>query len=81
MIICFRDALPQENKNRQATKGNNSRRLNESCWCSCLDVKPVNAVASESGVTHMTLERYVRNSELLQTSSVDQFCHNSNFHR
>src|SRR6218665_1564434 len=30
MIICFRDALPQEKKNRQATKGIDSRRLNES---------------------------------------------------
>src|SRR6218665_1815730 len=32
-----------------------------------LDGKPVNAVAKESGVTHMTLEQYVRKSELLQT--------------
>src|SRR6218665_1401325 len=39
MIICFRDALPQENKNRQATKGIDSRRLNESCWCSCFGWK------------------------------------------
>src|SRR6218665_872030 len=35
--------------------------------------KPVNAVARESGVTHMTLEQYVRKSELLQTPYVDQF--------
>ena len=27
MIICFRNALQQENKNRQATKGIDSRRL------------------------------------------------------
>src|SRR6218665_1677611 len=32
-----------------------------------LDGKPVNAVARESGVTHMSLEQYVRKSELLQT--------------
>src|SRR6218665_33934 len=38
-----------------------------------LDDKPVNAVARESGVTHITLEQYVRKSELLQTPSVDQF--------
>lgn len=38
-----------------------------------LDGKPVNAVARESGVTHMTLEQYFRKSELLQTPSVDQF--------
>src|SRR6218665_205090 len=38
-----------------------------------LDGKPVNAVARESGVAHMTLEQYVRKSELLQTPSVDQF--------
>src|SRR6218665_3309576 len=73
MIICFRDALPQEKKNRQATKRIDSRRLNESCRCSCLDGKPVNAVARESGVTHMTLEQYVRKSELFQTPSVDRF--------
>src|SRR6218665_2120486 len=38
-----------------------------------LDGKPVNAVAREIGVTHMTLEQYFRKSELLQTPSVDQF--------
>src|SRR6218665_102486 len=38
-----------------------------------LDGKPVNAVAKESGVTHMTLEQHVRKSELLQTPYVDQF--------
>src|SRR6218665_1543030 len=38
-----------------------------------LDGKPVNAVARESGVTHMTLEQYFRKSELLHTPSVDQF--------
>src|SRR6218665_2124440 len=40
-----------------------------------LDGKPVNAVARENGVTHMTLEQYVRKSELLQTPYmyVDQF--------
>src|SRR6218665_3723183 len=38
-----------------------------------LDGKPVNAVARESGVTHMTLEQYFRKLELLQTPSVDQF--------
>src|SRR6218665_2653851 len=38
-----------------------------------LDGKPVNAVARKRGVTHMTLEQYVRKSELLQTASVDQF--------
>src|SRR6218665_3826491 len=38
-----------------------------------LDGKTVNAVAMESGVTHMTLEQYVRKSELLQTPYVDQF--------
>src|SRR6218665_949977 len=38
-----------------------------------LDGKPVNAVARESGVTHMTLEQHVRESELLQTPYVDQF--------
>ena len=32
-----------------------------------LDGKPVNAVAMQSGVTHMTLEQYVRKSEQLQT--------------
>src|SRR6218665_526809 len=41
-----------------------------------LDGKPVNAISRESGVTHMTLEQYVRKSELagvLQTPYVDQF--------
>src|SRR6218665_2454539 len=38
-----------------------------------LDGKPVNAVARESGFTHMTLEHYFRKSELLQTPYVDQF--------
>ena len=38
-----------------------------------LDGKPVNAVTKESGVTHMTLEQYVRKSELLHTPYVDQF--------
>src|SRR6218665_3524144 len=38
-----------------------------------LDGKPVNAVARECGVTHMTLEQYVRKSELLQTPYVDRF--------
>src|SRR6218665_2600818 len=38
-----------------------------------LDGKPVNSVARESGVTHMTLEQYVRKSELLHTRSVYQF--------
>src|SRR6218665_2063418 len=38
-----------------------------------LDGKPVNAVARERGVTLMTLEKYFRKSELLQTPSVDQF--------
>src|SRR6218665_1567299 len=38
-----------------------------------LDGKLVNAVARESGVTHVTLEQYFRKSELLQTPSVDQF--------
>src|SRR6218665_1060512 len=38
-----------------------------------LDGKRVNAVAMESGVTHMTLEQYVRKSELLQTPYVNQF--------
>src|SRR6218665_1083292 len=32
-----------------------------------LDGKRVNAVARECGVAHMTLEQYVRKSELLQT--------------
>src|SRR6218665_3588542 len=38
-----------------------------------LDGKPVNAVARESGATHMALEQYVRKSQLLQTPYVDQF--------
>ena len=38
-----------------------------------LDGQPVNAFARESGVTHMTLEQFVRKSELLQTPYVDQF--------
>ena len=38
-----------------------------------LDGKPVNAAARECGVTHVTLEQYVRKSELPQTSAVDQF--------
>src|SRR6218665_1451408 len=38
-----------------------------------LDVKAVNAVAREKGVTLTTLEQYFRKSELLQTPSVDQF--------
>src|SRR6218665_1483250 len=38
-----------------------------------LDGKPVNVIARGSGVTHMTLEQYVRKSELLQTPYVDQF--------
>src|SRR6218665_2035687 len=38
-----------------------------------LDGKPVNAVARECSVTHMTLEQYVRKSELLRTPHVDQF--------
>src|SRR6218665_3212484 len=38
-----------------------------------LDGKPVNAVARECGVTHMTLEQYARKSELLETPYVDQF--------
>src|SRR6218665_2550871 len=38
-----------------------------------LDGKPVNAVARESGVTHMRLEQNVRKSELLHAPSVDQF--------
>src|SRR6218665_1428276 len=38
-----------------------------------LDDKPVNPVARECGVAHMTLEQYIRKSGLLQTSSVDQF--------
>src|SRR6218665_85457 len=44
-----------------------------------LNGKPVNAVARESGVTHMTLEQYIRKSELLQTPSVDQFMPQLNF--
>src|SRR6218665_3179129 len=36
-----------------------------------LDGKPVNAVATASGVTHMTLEQYIRKLELLQTPYVD----------
>src|SRR6218665_1807170 len=44
-----------------------------------LDGKPVNAVARESGVTHMILEQYVRKSELLQTPYVDQFISQLNF--
>src|SRR6218665_3914504 len=35
IVYCFRNALQQEKKNRQATKGIDSRRLKESCWCSC----------------------------------------------
>ena len=31
------------------------------------------SVARESGVTHMTLQQYLRKSELLQTPYVDQF--------
>src|SRR6218665_584575 len=38
-----------------------------------LDGKPVNAVARECGVTHMTLEQYARKAELLQTPYVDRF--------
>src|SRR6218665_26013 len=38
-----------------------------------LNDKPVNAVARESGVTHMTLKQYVRKSELLQRPYVDKF--------
>src|SRR6218665_2658140 len=38
-----------------------------------LDGKPVNAVARGCGVTHITLEQYVRKSELLQTPYVDRF--------
>ena len=38
-----------------------------------LDGKLVNAVARESGVTHVTLEQYFRKSELLQTPYVHQF--------
>src|SRR6218665_3646227 len=45
----------------------------EAAGAAVLDGKPVNAVARESSVTHMTLEQYFRKSELLQTPSVDQF--------
>src|SRR6218665_2722603 len=38
-----------------------------------LNGKTVNAVARESDVTHMTLEQYVRKSELLHTPYVYQF--------
>src|SRR6218665_1474369 len=41
MIICLRDALPQEKKNRQTTKGIDSRKLNDSCWCSCFGWKTI----------------------------------------
>src|SRR6218665_3172730 len=46
-----------------------------------LDGKPVHAVARESSVTHMTLEQYVRKSELLQTPYVDQFMPQLKFSR
>src|SRR6218665_3432762 len=47
--------------------------LMKAACAAVLDGKPVNVVARECGVTHMTLEQCVRKSELLQTSSVDQF--------
>src|SRR6218665_1019265 len=47
--------------------------LMKAACAAVLDGKPVNAVARVFGVTYMTLEQYVMKSELLQTSSVDQF--------
>src|SRR6218665_835394 len=46
-----------------------------------LDGIPMNAVAREIGVTHMTLQQYVRKSELLQTQYVDQFMPQLKFSR
>src|SRR6218665_278492 len=45
----------------------------KSAGAAVLDGKPVNAVARECGITHMTLEQYVRKLELLRTLHVDQF--------
>src|SRR6218665_600534 len=74
MIICFRDVLPQEKKKtdwppRELIPEDSMK----DAGAAVLDGKPVNAVAREIGVTHMTLEQYVRKSELLQTPYVDQF--------
>src|SRR6218665_3120223 len=68
MLICFRDALPQEKKKTDRPP----RELipedsMKAAGAAVLDGKPVNAVARESGATHMTLEQYVSKSELLQT--------------
>ena len=67
MIICFRDALPPRKLIPEDSM--------KAAGAAILDGKPVNAVARESGVTHMTLEQYVKKSELLQTPYmyIDQF--------
>src|SRR6218665_4045708 len=72
MIICFRNALQQEKKDRPPREliPEDSKKA---AGAAVLDGKQVKAVARESGDTLMTLEQYFRKSELLQTPSVDQF--------
>ena len=77
MVICFRDALPQEKrKTDRPPREWIPEDSMKAAGAAVLDGKPVNAISRESGVTHMTLEQYVRKSELagvLQTPYVDQF--------
>src|SRR6218665_3901763 len=74
MMICFRDALPQEKKKTdRPPRELIPKDSMKAAGAAVFDGKPVNAVARESSVTHMTLEQYVRKSELLQTPYVDQF--------
>src|SRR6218665_191051 len=73
MIICFRNALQQEKKTDRPPRELIPEDSKKSAGAAVLDVKQVNAVTRESGVTLTTLEQYFRKSELLQTPSVDQF--------
>ena len=62
--------------------------LMKAACAAVLDGKPVNAVARECSVTHMTLEHFLNlhtmtsgNQSYFRHQLSTSFCHNSNFHR
>src|SRR6218665_1010624 len=81
MIICFRDALPQEKKTDRPPRELIPEDSMKPAGAAVLDGKPVNAVARESGVTQMTLDNTSGNQSYFRYHLSTSLCHNSNFHR
>src|SRR6218665_720532 len=73
MIICLEMPYHKNSKTDRPPRELIPEDSMKADGAAVLNGKPVNAVARESGVTHMTSEQCFRKSELLQTPFVDQF--------